>query len=300
MVPEPTVEETVEILRGLRDAYEAHHQVRFTDEALDAAAALSDRYISDRFLPDKAIDLMDQAGARVGLRGVGGPDQAGELEQRLTTLRREKDEAVSTEDYERASRLKEQMRPLEQELAALGEEREQAASVTAEDIAEVLSARTGIPVSQLTETERERLLKLEDVLHERVVGQDEAVTAVSQAVRRGRAGMGDPRRPTGSFLFLGPTGVGKTELAKALAELLFGDPDRMVRFDMSEFQEKHTVSRLVGSRRPCAASRTASCCSTRWRRPTRTSSTCCSRSSTTDGSPTPRGARWTSATPSSS
>ncbi|MEU9607385.1 ATP-dependent Clp protease ATP-binding subunit [Streptomyces sp. NPDC048057] len=247
MVPEPTVDETVEILRGLRDSYEAHHQVRFTDEALDASAALSDRYLSDRFLPDKAIDLMDQAGARVGLRSVGGSSDLSDLEDRLTKLRREKDEAVSSEDYQRAGELKGRMREVEQELAQLGEEREQTASVTADDIAEVLSARTGIPVSQLTETERERLLKLEEALHERVIGQDEAVTAVSQAVRRGRAGMGDPDRPTGSFLFLGPTGVGKTELAKALAELLFGDPDRMVRFDMSEFQERHTVSRLVGS-----------------------------------------------------
>ncbi|MFH8617761.1 ATP-dependent Clp protease ATP-binding subunit [Streptomyces sp. NPDC017979] len=247
MVPEPTVDETVEILRGLRDSYEAHHQVRFTDEALDASAALSDRYISDRFLPDKAIDLMDQAGARVGLRSVGGSSGLSDLEDRLTKLRREKDEAVSAEDYERAGELKGRLRDVERELAERGEEREQTASVTADDIAEVLSARTGIPVSQLNETERERLLKLEDALHERVIGQDEAVTAVSQAVRRGRAGMGDPDRPTGSFLFLGPTGVGKTELAKALAELLFGDPDRMVRFDMSEFQERHTVSRLIGS-----------------------------------------------------
>ncbi|MGV9314015.1 ATP-dependent Clp protease ATP-binding subunit [Streptomyces sp. NPDC003691] len=247
MVPEPTVDETVQILRGLRDSYEAHHQVRFTDEALDASAALSDRYLTDRFLPDKAIDLMDQAGARVGLRNVGGPSPTAELEDRLTKLRREKDEAVGAEDYERAGNLKKSIREAEKEIAEAGHERDKAASVTADDIAEVLSARTGIPVSQLTETERERLLKLEDSLHERVVGQEEAVTAVAQAVRRGRAGMGDPDRPTGSFLFLGPTGVGKTELAKALAELLFGDPDRMVRFDMSEFQERHTVSRLVGS-----------------------------------------------------
>jgi ATP-dependent Clp protease ATP-binding subunit ClpC len=247
MVPEPTVEETVEILRGLRDAYEAHHQVRYTDEALDAAAALSDRYITDRFLPDKAIDLMDQAGARVGLRSVPDSGEAAALEDRLTRLRREKDEAVSTEDFERAAELKRQIGESEQRLAGFGEGGAPTPAVTPEDIAEVLSARTGIPVSQLTETERDRLLKLEDVLHERIVGQDQAVTAVAQAVRRGRAGMGDPDRPTGSFLFLGPTGVGKTELAKALAELLFGDADRMIRFDMSEFQEKHTVSRLVGS-----------------------------------------------------
>ncbi|GAA3797295.1 ATP-dependent Clp protease ATP-binding subunit [Streptomyces chiangmaiensis] len=248
MVPEPSVEETIEILRGLRDSYEAHHQVRYSDEALDAAASLSDRYISDRFLPDKAIDLMDQSGARVGLRAVVDSTEVAELEDRIERLRREKDEAVSTEDFERASELKRQIPELERELSGISEGGAAATSmVTVEDIAEVLSARTGIPVSQLTETERERLMKLEDLLHERVIGQDQAVTAVAQAVRRGRAGMGDPNRPTGSFLFLGPTGVGKTELAKALAELLFGDPDRMVRFDMSEFQEKHTVSRLVGS-----------------------------------------------------
>ncbi|WP_265569055.1 ATP-dependent Clp protease ATP-binding subunit [Streptomyces hygroscopicus] len=247
MVPEPTVEETIEILRGLRDSYEAHHQVRYTDEALDAAATLSDRYVSDRFLPDKAIDLMDQAGARVALRTVGDTEVA-ELEERLSRLRREKDEAVSTEDFERASDIKRQITEAERQLSQISEGGAPTTpSVTVEDIAEVLSARTGIPVSQLTETERERLLKLEELLHQRVIGQDQAVTAVAQAVRRGRAGMGDPNRPTGSFLFLGPTGVGKTELAKALAELLFGDPDRMIRFDMSEFQEKHTVSRLVGS-----------------------------------------------------
>ncbi|MEV5472990.1 MULTISPECIES: ATP-dependent Clp protease ATP-binding subunit [Streptomyces] len=248
MVPEPSVEETIEILRGLRDAYEAHHQVRYSDEALDAAASLSDRYISDRFLPDKAIDLMDQAGARVGLRAVVDSTEVADLEDRIERLRREKDQAVSAEDFERASEVKRQIPELERELSEIAEGGAATASmVTVDDIAEVLSARTGIPVSQLTETERERLMKLEDLLHERVIGQDQAVTAVAQAVRRGRAGMGDPNRPTGSFLFLGPTGVGKTELAKALADLLFGDPDRMVRFDMSEFQEKHTVSRLVGS-----------------------------------------------------
>ncbi|WP_329561694.1 ATP-dependent Clp protease ATP-binding subunit [Kitasatospora sp. NBC_01266] len=247
LVPEPSVEETVQILQGLRDSYEAHHQVRFADEALDAAAALSDRYVSDRFLPDKAIDLLDQAGARVRLRGLGGSSQAQQGKDAIAKLRRELDEAVAEEDFGRAADLKQRLRQAEDELAEVGEEREGVVSVTADDIAEVLSRRTGIPVAQLTETERERLLKLEETLHQKVIGQDEAVVAVSQAVRRGRAGMGDPDRPTGSFLFLGPTGVGKTELAKALAELLFGDPDRMIRFDMSEFQEKHTVSRLVGS-----------------------------------------------------
>ncbi|TQF06567.1 ATP-dependent Clp protease ATP-binding subunit [Kitasatospora acidiphila] len=247
LVPEPSVDETVQILEGLRDSYEAHHQVRFTDEALDAAAALSDRYISDRFLPDKAIDLLDQAGARVRLRDLGAATEGQEVKDRIAKLHRELDEAVAEEEFQRAAELKQRLRQAEDELAETAEEREGVVSVTADDIAEVLSRRTGIPVAQLTETERDRLLKLEDTLHQKVIGQDEAVTAVSQAVRRGRAGMGDPDRPTGSFLFLGPTGVGKTELAKALAELLFGDPDRMIRFDMSEFQEKHTVSRLVGS-----------------------------------------------------
>ncbi|MFE6745742.1 ATP-dependent Clp protease ATP-binding subunit [Kitasatospora purpeofusca] len=247
LVPEPTVEETVEILRGLRDAYEAHHQVRFTDEALDAAATLSDRYVSDRFLPDKAIDLLDQAGARVRLRSLGGSTVAMPVRDRITKLRRELEEAVADEEFVRAANLKTELRQTEEELAAVAESREEVVAVTADDIAQVLSGRTGIPVAELNATERERLLRLEEHLHEKVIGQDRAVTAVAQAVRRGRAGMGDPDRPTGSFLFLGPTGVGKTELAKALAALLFGDPDRMIRFDMSEFQEKHTVSRLVGS-----------------------------------------------------
>ncbi|MFF3003985.1 ATP-dependent Clp protease ATP-binding subunit [Kitasatospora sp. NPDC057940] len=247
LVPEPSVDETVEILRGLRDAYEAHHQVRFTDEALDAAATLSDRYVSDRFLPDKAIDLLDQAGARVRLRSLSGSTEATGVQDRITKLKRELDEAVADEEFVRAANLKAELRQTEDELAAVAESREEVVDVTADDIAQVLSSRTGIPVAELNATERERLLKLEEHLHEKVIGQDEAVTAVAQAVRRGRAGMGDPDRPTGSFLFLGPTGVGKTELAKALAALLFGDPDRMIRFDMSEFQEKHTVSRLVGS-----------------------------------------------------
>ncbi|MFJ9949840.1 ATP-dependent Clp protease ATP-binding subunit [Kitasatospora sp. NPDC091207] len=247
LVPEPSVEETVEILHGLRDAYEAHHQVRFTDEALDAAASLSDRYVSDRFLPDKAIDLLDQAGARVRLRSLSGSTESMPVQDRITKLRRELEEAVADEEFVRAANLKTELRQTEDELAAITESREEVVAVTAEDIAQVLSGRTGIPVAELNATERERLLQLEEHLHQKVIGQDQAVTAVAQAVRRGRAGMGDPERPTGSFLFLGPTGVGKTELAKALAALLFGDPDRMIRFDMSEFQEKHSVSRLVGS-----------------------------------------------------
>ena len=247
MVPEPTVEETVQILEGLRDAYEAHHQVRFDDGALAAAAEMSDRYITDRFLPDKAIDVMDQAGARVRLRSASRSTEVVSREDRIAKLRRELEQAVSAEDFERASDLKRQLAELEAELAGIEERREGVVSVTASDIADIVSRRTGIPVSQLTAGEKEKLLKLEEEMHARIVGQDEAVTAVSQAVRRNRAGMGDPNRPVGSFLFLGPTGVGKTELAKTLAELLFGEEDRMVRFDMSEFQEKHTVARLVGA-----------------------------------------------------
>ncbi|MFZ3566269.1 ATP-dependent Clp protease ATP-binding subunit [Streptomyces sp. BH097] len=247
LIPEPTVEETVQILEGLRDAYEAHHQVRFADGALAAAAELSDRYISDRFLPDKAIDLMDQAGARVRLRSASRSTEVVEREDRIAKLTREKDQAVASEDFEKASELKKQIGEVEGEVAGIEERREGVVSVTADDIADIVSRRTGIPVAQLTAGEKERLLRLEEEMHARIVGQDEAVTAVSQAVRRNRAGMGDPNRPVGSFLFLGPTGVGKTELAKTLAELLFGDESRMVRFDMSEFQEKHTVARLVGA-----------------------------------------------------
>ncbi|MGD6741086.1 ATP-dependent Clp protease ATP-binding subunit [Streptomyces sp. BH106] len=247
LIPEPTVEETVQILEGLRDAYEAHHQVRFADGALTAAAELSDRYISDRFLPDKAIDLMDQAGARVRLRNASRSTEVVEREDRIAKLTREKDQAVASEDFEKASELKKQIAEVEGEVAGIEERREGVVSVTAGDIADIVSRRTGIPVAQLTAGEKERLLRLEEEMHARIVGQDEAVTSVSEAVRRNRAGMGDPNRPVGSFLFLGPTGVGKTELAKTLAELLFGDESRMVRFDMSEFQEKHTVARLVGA-----------------------------------------------------
>ncbi|MFF9458436.1 ATP-dependent Clp protease ATP-binding subunit [Streptomyces flaveolus] len=247
MVPEPTVEETVQILEGLRDVYEAHHQVRFADGALAAAADLSDRYVSDRFLPDKAIDVMDQAGARVRLRSAGRSTEVVSREDRIAQLRREQDQAVAAQDFEKAAQLKREIAEAEGELAGIEERREGVVSVTAADIADVISRRTGIPVSQLTASEKERLLRLEEEMHSRIVGQDEAVTAVSRAVRRNRAGMGDPNRPVGSFLFLGPTGVGKTELAKTLAELLFGEEDRMIRFDMSEFQEKHTVARLVGA-----------------------------------------------------
>jgi ATP-dependent Clp protease ATP-binding subunit ClpC len=249
LIDEPSVEETIEILNGLRDRYEAFHRVRISGEAIVAAAELSDRYIADRFLPDKAIDLIDQAAARVRLRVKTKPPDRRALESELARQQRERDQAVAAEDYDRANELKAQLEELREQIeeGEAGGERQRAPEVTAEDIAEVVSRRTGIPVSQLTQEERERLMSLEAQLHERIVGQEEAVEAVARAVRRARAGMGDPDRPVGSFLFLGPTGVGKTELARALAENLFGDEDAMVRFDMSEFQERHTVSRLVGA-----------------------------------------------------
>ncbi len=248
MVSEPSVDDTIEILRGLADVYEEHHQVHFSDESLVAAAELSDRYITDRFLPDKAIDLMDQAGARVRLRTKMPSADAKSLEEQLARLNREKDAAVAAEDFEKANDLKKEIAKAENSKEQVGETGAGAQpEVTVVDIAEVVSRQTGIPVTELTAEERDKLMALEDVLHNRVVGQEDAVTAVAEAVRRSRAGLADPNRPIGSFLFLGPTGVGKTELAKALAEAVFGDEARMIRFDMSEFQEKHTVSRLVGS-----------------------------------------------------
>ena len=243
LVGEPSVPDTVQILRGLRDNYEAHHQVRITDEALNAAAELSDRYITDRFLPDKAIDLIDQAGARVRLRVKTPSPVFKEHERLVEQLNRDRDQAVAAENYERASELRDQIAALQEPAAADSA----VPQVTPVDVAAVVSRATGIPVTQLTEEERDRLLRLEGHLHDHVVGQDDAVTAVAEAVRRSRAGLGDPDRPVGSFLFLGPTGVGKTELARSLAEALFGDSDRMIRLDMSEFQERHTVSRLVGA-----------------------------------------------------
>ncbi|MFH9657645.1 ATP-dependent Clp protease ATP-binding subunit [Streptomyces sp. NPDC017248] len=250
LVPEPTVGDTIEILRGLRDRYEAHHQVQYTDEALVAAVELSDRYLTDRRLPDKAIDLIDQAGARVrlGARTKGTDVRA--MEREVEQLVRDKDQAVADEDYEQAKQLRDRITELKQRIAAASDEGkadEGQLEVTAEAIAEVVSRQTGIPVSRLTQEEKERLLGLEEHLHQRVVGQEEAVAVVSEAVLRSRAGLASPRRPIGSFLFLGPTGVGKTELARALAEALFGSEDRMVRLDMSEYQERHTVSRLVGA-----------------------------------------------------
>ncbi|MFJ6198998.1 ATP-dependent Clp protease ATP-binding subunit [Micromonospora sp. NPDC092111] len=249
LVPEPGVEDTVAILRGLRDRYEAHHQVRFADEALVAAAELSDRYVTDRFLPDKAIDLIDQAGARVRLRTRTPAADVRELEQQLDEVRRDKEQAVADEQYEKASTLRDRLAEVEKQIRrAQGDGGDsQVPSVGPQEIAEVVSRATGIPVSQLTEEERDRLLRLEGHLHQKVVGQDDAVSAVAEAVRRSRTGLADPNRPMGSFLFLGPTGVGKTELARALAEALFGEADRMVRVDMSEFQERHTVARLVGA-----------------------------------------------------
>jgi ATP-dependent Clp protease ATP-binding subunit ClpC len=247
LVREPTVDETIEILHGLKDRYEAFHRVRISDEAIIAAAELSDRYIRDRFLPDKAIDLIDQASARVRLRTRTKDGETRSLEEDLRRLARERDQAKAAEDYDRAGNLKGEIDSRQQELEERRKGRQRAPEVTAEDIAEVVSRATGIPVSQLTAEERERLLRLEQELHARIVGQEEAVTAVAEAVRRSRAGLGDPRKPIGSFLFLGPTGVGKTELARTLADALFGSEDLMVRFDMSEFQERHTVSRLVGA-----------------------------------------------------
>ncbi|MCX4814896.1 ATP-dependent Clp protease ATP-binding subunit [Streptomyces sp. NBC_01239] len=251
LVPEPSVADAIEILRGLRDRYEAHHQVRYTDEALVAAVELSDRYLTDRRLPDKAIDLIDQAGARVRLRARTKGTDVRALEREMEQLARDKDQAAADEDYEKATQLRDRIAELKVRLADAGGEdtgdEGQNLEVTGEAIAEVVSRQTGIPVSSLTAEEKDRLLGLEDHLHRRVVGQEEAVRVVSDAVLRSRAGLASPDRPIGSFLFLGPTGVGKTELARALAEALFGSEDRMVRLDMSEYQERHTVSRLVGA-----------------------------------------------------
>jgi ATP-dependent Clp protease ATP-binding subunit ClpC len=238
LIGEPSVDEAIEILRGLKDRYEAHHLVRITEEAIVAAAELSDRYVADRFLPDKAIDLVDQASARVRLRARIKRGVTKALDEELRSL--QKDHSGEPQEPEEKG-----TGPAEQESG--GDRRPPVGEVTAEDIAEVVSRATGIPVSQLTEEERERLLRLERKLHERIVGQEEAVEAVAEAIRRARAGLSDPNRPIGSFLFLGPTGVGKTELARALADALFGDEAATVRIDMSEFQEKHTVSRLVGA-----------------------------------------------------
>ncbi|MCL2494713.1 MAG: ATP-dependent Clp protease ATP-binding subunit [Oscillospiraceae bacterium] len=251
-VDEPGEAETLDILHGLRDKYEAHHKIRITEEAMEAAVRLSSRYIGDRFLPDKAIDLVDEAASRVRLRAFTAPADVKEIEDRLKEVEDEKNAAKEAEEFMRAAELRDAQRKLELELEERklawqeGSNRE-AGEVTPEEIASIVSQWTGIPATQLTQEETERLLGMEDELHRRIVGQDEAVTAVAKAIRRGRAGLKDPKRPTGSFLFLGPTGVGKTELSKALAASIFGSENAMVRMDMSEYMEKHTVSRLVGS-----------------------------------------------------
>lgn len=319
MVPEPTVAQTMMILRGLRDTFEAHHKVSITEDAIIAAAELSDRYITARFLPDKAIDLLDQAAARVKLSATARPVAVQELESELHQLRREQDYVAARKQYDKAAELGKRIEAKEAELKKLieGWERERAsgsAEVKAEHVAQIVSRLTGIPVNELTVEEREKLLHLEQRLHERLVGQDEAVRAVADAVRLSRAGLREGSKPVATFLFLGPTGVGKTELAKALAESIYGDEGALLRIDMSEYGERHTVARLVGappgyvwamtraasSPRRCVASPTACCCWTRSRRLTPTSTTSCCRCSTTGGSPTARAGWWISPIPSSS
>ena len=251
-VGEPSAEDTVAILKGLRDKYEAHHKLTITDEALEAAVSLSRRYINDRFLPDKAIDLMDEAASQVRMKAESASPDLKSLEEKIAALHREKAEAITAQDYEKAAQLRDIEKNYTDQVEIerdnwrrkLSQNR---GTVTADDIANVVAGWTGIPVNRLTEDESLRLLRLEETLHQRVVGQDEAVTAVARAIRRGRVGLKDPKRPIGSFLFLGPTGVGKTELCKALAEAMFGDENAMIRIDMSEYMERHTVSRLVGS-----------------------------------------------------
>ncbi|MCZ0703505.1 ATP-dependent Clp protease ATP-binding subunit ClpC [Natronobacillus azotifigens] len=251
-VNEPTQEQSVQILKGLRDRYEAHHRVTITDEAIEAATSLSSRYITDRFLPDKAIDLIDEAASKVRLRSYTAPPNLKELEQSLAEIKKEKDAAVQSQEFEKAASLRDSEQKLKKELESTKgkwkeKQGQENSEVTVEDIASVVSTWTGVPVSALTKDESTRLLNLESVLHDRVIGQEEAVDAVAKAIRRARAGLKDPKRPIGSFIFLGPTGVGKTELARALAESMFGDEDAMIRVDMSEYMEKHTTSRLVGS-----------------------------------------------------
>jgi ATP-dependent Clp protease ATP-binding subunit ClpC len=251
-VAEPTISHTIEILKGLRDRYEAHHRVSITDGALVAAAQLADRYISDRFLPDKAIDLIDEAGSRMRIRRMTAPPDLREYDEKIAQVRRDKESAIDSQDFEKAA----QLRDNEKQLIAKKDAREKewkagdmdvVAEVNEELIAEVLATATGIPVFKLTEEESQRLLRMEDELHKRVIGQNDAIRALSQAIRRTRAGLKDPKRPGGSFIFAGPSGVGKTELSKTLAEFLFGDEDSLIQLDMSEYMEKHTVSRLFGS-----------------------------------------------------
>jgi len=251
-VPEPTREESIAILKGLRDRYEAHHRVRITDEAITAAVFLSDRYISDRCLPDKAIDLIDEAASRVRIKAFTAPPDMKQQQEKLDALNKETEEAVAHEDFEKAAHLRDKKKALQNEMARRRSEWEnrrnsRVETVGEEEVAQIVCAWTGIPVSKITEDESKRLVNLEAVLHERVIGQEEAVASVARAIRRARAGLKDPKRPIGSFIFLGPTGVGKTELCKALAEALFGDEDSMIRIDMSEYMEKHSVSRMIGS-----------------------------------------------------
>ena len=249
---EPTPEETLEILKGIRDKYEAHHRVKISDKALEAAVNLSIRYISDRFLPDKAIDLIDEAASRLKLKNMTAPPDVREIEEKIEAVKAEKEAAITTQEYERAAKLRDDEKSLREKLHETKENWSKDnvnsdSEVTENEIAEIISLWTGIPVKTLEESESERLLRLEEILHSRVVGQDEAVKAVAKAIRRGRVGLKDPKRPIGSFIFLGPTGVGKTELSKALAEAMFGDEDSIIRVDMSEYMEKHSVSKMVGS-----------------------------------------------------
>jgi ATP-dependent Clp protease ATP-binding subunit ClpC len=254
MVGEPTVDETIEILYGLRDRYEAHHKLKISDEALVAAAKLSDRYISDRFLPDKAIDLMDEAGSRVRLINSQLPPAAKELDKELRQILKEKDDAVRSQDFDRAGELRDREMEIKAEIRTIAQTKSNSASgdgvepvVTEEDIAHIVASWTGVPVNKLTESESEKLLHMEDTLHQRLIGQEDAVKAVSRAIRRARVGLKNPNRPIASFVFSGPTGVGKTELAKSLASYFFGSEEAMIRLDMSEYMERHTVSKLIGS-----------------------------------------------------
>ncbi|MFA6528789.1 MAG: AAA family ATPase, partial [Candidatus Gracilibacteria bacterium] len=252
IVNEPSVEDAIEILRGLKDRYEAHHKVEITDDAIIAAVTLSNRFIMDRFLPDKAIDLIDEASAKVHLAMLNAPDSIKKHEKELSNLEKEKESAVAAQNFKRASELKKEIEEITKEKQELEKQSKirtgtQSGKVTSEEIRELVSSWSGVPLTKLTEEEMERLMKLEERLGNKVIGQKEAITAISEAVRRGRAGLKDPNRPVGSFLFLGPTGVGKTELTKVLTEELFADKEAMIRLDMSEYMEKHSVSKLIGS-----------------------------------------------------